>query len=275
MKDIAILLYYFAFVAQIGATILAFAAFRFVGKYRIGWIILAIGLLLMAGRRITPLISIQETGSYNFLDAILAALISLLLVIGIFVISKIVKDWQEKSKRLEKLLTFDFLTQVFSKAEVLRKGEIELQRSKRSGHSLAVLELDIDHFKLINDAHGHQAGDDVLKGLSQHCLKILREIDLFGRIGGEEFIAILPETTINQAIEVAERLRKDIEACSYKTRCNQSLKITVSIGITIYSPSDETHRNLSNSEILEKLINNADEAMYKAKAAGRNQIATH
>ena len=126
MKDIAILLYYFAFVAQIGATILAFAAFRFVGKYRIGWIILAIGLLLMAGRRITPLISIQETGSYNFLDAILAALISLLLVIGIFVISKIVKDWQEKSRRLEKLLTFDFLTQVFSKADVLKKGEIEI-----------------------------------------------------------------------------------------------------------------------------------------------------
>lgn len=275
MKNFAILLYAFALVAQIGATILSFAAFRFVGKHRIGWIILASGLLLMTGRRITPLISIQETGTYNLLDAVLAALISILLAIGIYVISKIIEDWQQKSAQLEKLLSYDFLTQVFSRSEIIKRGEIEVERSKRSGHPLAVLELDIDHFKLVNDRHGHQAGDDTLKNLSQHCLKILREMDLFGRVGGEEFLAILPETGINQAIEVAERLRKEIENCTYKTSCNQHLKITVSIGITIYSPRDELYQKQTDTEIFQTLIKNSDEAMYKAKDAGRNQIATH
>ena len=275
MKDLVILLYSFAFIAQAGATIFAIAAFRLAGRYRFGWIILALGLLIMLGRRLNPLLIIQETGTYNVLDASLATIISLLLLVGVFSISKLVQDWQMQSLQLTKLLSQDFLTQVMSKSEIIKKGEIEIDRCKRSGHTLAVLELDIDHFKRVNDEYGHQAGDDILKGLAQHCDDILREIDLFGRIGGEEFLAILPETNVEQAFEVAERLRKNISNCTYKTRCNQHLKITVSIGITIYSPKDEPLIKLTNSEILEKLMENADKAMYQAKAAGRNKVATH
>jgi diguanylate cyclase (GGDEF)-like protein len=273
MKDLAIFLYYLALVAQTAATILSFAAYRFVGKYRSGWLILALGLLLMTGRRITPLIHIQTAGMYSLLDAVLAVLISVLLLIGIYVITKIIQDWQLKGSQLEKLLSFDFLTKAFSRAEIIRRGEVEIERCKRSGHPLAVLELDIDHFKNVNDQFGHSAGDDVLKSLSRQCMKTLREIDLFGRVGGEEFLAILPETNKNEAIEVAERLRKKIENTIHKTNCNQELKITISIGVTTYFPNDEIPPNKSNAQILQILMKYADDAMYEAKAAGRNQIA--
>ena len=275
MLNLAILLYLLALLAQIGATIVSFKAYKLVGKYQVGWIILALGLLLMAGRRITPLLLIYETSVYSLFDAFLAAAISLLIAIGIHVISKIITDWQYKSALLEKLLSLDFLTQVLSKSEIIKRGKIEVERSNRTGHPLAILELDIDHFKKVNDQFGHQAGDDVLKGLSSHCIRILREIDLFGRIGGEEFLAILPETNGPQALEVAERIRKGVENSTYKTTCNQHPKITVSIGIRIYSPRDEKSPRGNNDQILQMLINDADEAMYKAKAAGRNQIATH
>ena len=274
MKSLVLLLYFLALVTQIGAAVISFAAYRFIGKYRIGWIILALGLTLMAGRRITPILNIERTGHYDLIDAILAVIISVLLIIGVFAISKIVKDWQLKGLQLEKLLAIDYLTQVFSKAEIIKRGETEIERCKRTGDPLAILELDIDHFKNVNDQYGHQAGDDVLRCLCQHCIKSLREIDLFGRIGGEEFLAILPNTNVEQAFEVAERIRSEIENATHKTSCNHQLKITVSIGITVYFPKDKVHKRKKNPQILKILMKNADEAMYQAKSAGRNQVAT-
>lgn len=274
MKSLVLLLYFLALATQIGAAVISFAAYRFIGKYRIGWIILALGLTLMAGRRITPILNIESTGHYDLIDAILAVIISGLLIVGVYAISKIVKDWQLKGFQLEKLLAIDYLTQVFSKAEIIKRGEIEIERCKRTGDPLAILELDIDHFKNVNDQYGHQAGDDVLRCLCQHCVKSLREIDLFGRIGGEEFLAILPNTNVEQAFEVAERIRCEIEGATHKTSCNHHLKITVSIGITVYFPKDKVHKRKKNPQILKVLMKNADEAMYQAKSAGRNQVAT-
>jgi diguanylate cyclase (GGDEF)-like protein len=123
--------------------------------------------------------------------------------------------------------------------------------------------LDIDHFKLVNDQHGHLAGDMVLKALSELVAHSCRMLDIACRYGGEEITVILPETDKTGALEIAERLRKAVEAYPFELGDNKEIHITVSIGVS-------TSSELINSS--RKITDNADHALYLAKERGRNQV---
>ncbi len=122
--------------------------------------------------------------------------------------------------------------------------------------------LDIDYFKSINDSFGHQTGDVVLKALTVLAKTTLRETDLFGRLGGEEFAAILPETSMDAGTFVAERLREEMAKLTVQAKGND-VTFTVSIGVAMATEKDVA---------IEDAINRADEALYKAKRMGRNRV---
>ena len=271
MKYLAIFLYLVSLFAQIGAVYVAASAYRFVDRYKAGWLILAAGLSLMLGRRIAPIMSIVETHSFHLTDAVLSVPISILLFAGVLTVRKIVIDLsQAKAELLERVRT-DVLTLALSRAEIISQCQHEIERSRRTSHPLAVLELDIDYFKKVNDKHGHRIGDEVLKGLSKYCLQSMRKMDSFGRIGGEEFIALLPNTNLELANEVAERLRIGISELACSCEDGNHICITVSIGIAIFDPVTEDR--VLNKFTVETLFNEADQAMYRAKQAGRNCVA--
>jgi diguanylate cyclase (GGDEF)-like protein len=139
--------------------------------------------------------------------------------------------------------------------------------------------VDIDRFKNINDRFGHPLGDVVLLNLAKICQEQLRVVDIFGRVGGEEFLAILPETDAERAYEIAERLRKHIAATSCgcfevpndKNGDKHDIRITVSLGLATFSPAND-HQTQATL-VLKKCYDLCDKAMYRAKQAGRNQVS--
>ncbi|WP_432738215.1 sensor domain-containing diguanylate cyclase [Maridesulfovibrio sp. FT414] len=173
-----------------------------------------------------------------------------------------VTERREAENKLRKLATTDPLTGLANRRFFMESAEEALERSLRYERDLSLMMLDIDFFKNVNDMYGHDAGDDVLKGLSQAGLKILRKIDLFGRIGGEEFSVLLPDTGLEGATMVAERLRREIEQTRMITRSGE-LMITVSIGVATLNADTRT---------LEHLLKAADIGLYAAKHAGRNRV---
>ncbi|WP_320171001.1 diguanylate cyclase [Maridesulfovibrio sp.] len=173
-----------------------------------------------------------------------------------------VTERKEAEDKLRKLATTDPLTGLANRRHFMESAEEALERSLRYGHELSLMMMDIDFFKNVNDMYGHDAGDDVLKGLAAAGLKILRQIDVFGRIGGEEFSILLPDTGLEGARIVAERLRQEIEKTRMITRSGE-LTITVSIGVA----------NLNEqTRSLEHLLKAADIGLYAAKHAGRNRV---
>lgn len=134
---------------------------------------------------------------------------------------------------------------------------------KRYGRDLSILMMDIDHFKKINDSYGHHAGDLVIQSLSTICRNTLRETDIIGRIGGEEFAVVLPQTASHLAIEVAERLREAIADTVFSLEPDVTLHFTVSIGIA-------TLTDMQNN--IDTLLRFADKALYDAKLDGRNKV---
>ena len=156
----------------------------------------------------------------------------------------------------------DTLTGISNRRHFLELAQSEINRAKRFNHPLAIALLDIDHFKNINDVHGHAAGDQALLAFVTTCQQHLREIDVLARLGGDEFVIMLPETDCEQAYTALERIRKALTAAPFNL-VDQSLQITISIGIS----------NLANvHESLDTFLARADEALYQAKEAGRNQI---
>ena len=187
-------------------------------------------------------------------------------------ISNIRKELENNLLHLENQVQYDPLTQCFSRTEIMQRLSIEIDRSQRNKYPCALLALDIDHFKSINDLYGHQAGDEVLINLVRQIKKMLRSIDSVGRIGGEEFLILLPDTTIEAATDIAERLRAAIAKTIHLTSSSTPIQITVSIGIAILNLSH--HPDTTRDEFLNELVNQADMSMYTAKKNGRNQIAT-
>jgi len=189
------------------------------------------------------------------------------------------------SLKYQKMATQDFLTGVSNRRYFMERAEEELRRAQRYNHPITFLMMDIDHFKKINDTYGHQAGDKVLKNVAKVCLDSLRIHDLFGRIGGEEFSALLPETPLNEAMRVAERIRENIEVSSWKID-NREVSCTISVGMShiasheselMDNDSSLTDHNLQSKDndglqILDKLMKKADESLYRAKLSGRNCI---
>lgn len=164
---------------------------------------------------------------------------------------------------LSDLATTDELTQVPNRREWQRRCAEAIVRTRRYKQPLSIILLDIDHFKTINDQHGHLIGDLVLKRISQLCIQHLRSIDTFARWGGEEFVILLPETDLNQARNVAEKLRQVIAGQVLATDGNNAVYATISLGVTALSMIDLT---------LDDLLSRTDEALYAAKANGRNCV---
>ena len=160
---------------------------------------------------------------------------------------------------LELLATRDSLTDALTRRHWNTLCESELERCKRTGRSMAILALDLDHFKAVNDTHGHQAGDKVLVDFVTRINAVLRQIDRLGRFGGEEFVLLLPETSLEQALGVAERIRSDLANATVTPSC------TVSIGVTT---------NTEPGDTVESMTARADAAMYRAKEGGRNRVET-
>ncbi|MEX0695446.1 MAG: diguanylate cyclase [Rhodospirillales bacterium] len=166
---------------------------------------------------------------------------------------------------LRRLATTDPLTGVNNRRRYNEISERELTRCKRYQHQLCVLMLDADHFKAVNDTYGHDAGDRVLKSLASVCERELRDVDVLGRFGGEEFTVTLPDTTIETALEAAERLRSALAEIRVLLDDGQEISFTVSIGAAALQNSDEK---------LFDLLNRADQALYQAKQNGRNQVVS-
>lgn len=173
-----------------------------------------------------------------------------------------ITDRKLAEMELERLARTDVLTYVTNRRHFFELAENEYQRFLRYKHPLAIILMDIDHFKKINDTYGHLAGDYVLKKFASECRTQLRSSDIFARYGGEEFIALLVETPQDIAIETAERIRKTIENFIIEFE-DKKIPVTTSIGITF---SDE-----STDLKLEKMIDMADKALYQSKQNGRNR----
>ena len=163
-------------------------------------------------------------------------------------------------KDLQHLATTDELTGTFNRRAMSNVAEREFLRARRFGRPLTMLALDIDHFKGINDHHGHAGGDRVLKECTERWLRQLRDQDILGRLGGEEFCVLLPETPSDVAQTVAERLRTVIADVPMR----DGQRVTVSIGLSSVAPKDERW-----ADTLER----ADQALYAAKTAGRDRVA--
>jgi diguanylate cyclase (GGDEF)-like protein len=172
---------------------------------------------------------------------------------------------QEIEQKLLEMATTDVLTGLCNRRRFLEMAEQELSRAKRYGHCLAMMVLDLDLFKQVNDTYGHQVGDEVLKNLAEVGSACLRRVDLMGRVGGEEFAVLLPETDLEAALPVAERLRQAVEySCVHLPE--GEVCCTVSIGVAQSTPQSELS--------LETLLKLADDALYAAKKAGRNRVFT-
>ena len=167
-------------------------------------------------------------------------------------------------QEIEQQAKTDYLTGLFNRRAFIAFAERELEHARRYQKPLAILAIDIDFFKKINDSYGHSVGDLTLQKFAVVCHEVLRESDLLGRIGGEEFAILLPETDAVQAQETSERLRKCLSECSVRLPDTEmSVQFTVSIGITLFT---------GGTSDIDALLNRADTALYQAKHNGRNQV---
>ena len=162
--------------------------------------------------------------------------------------------------------TRDPLTGLLNRRELERRFVQEASRCTRSGAPLAVVLADVDHFKAINDKHGHICGDYVLREVAERLVTTLRLPDVVSRYGGEEFLALLPECALDQAMLVAERLRIAVGGTPYAAPEGEELTVTASFGVSLAEGTDET--------ALRRAIDLADQGLYRAKETGRNLVRT-
>lgn len=175
-------------------------------------------------------------------------------------------ELEQLNRSLESLATTDGLTGLCNHRNFYLKLSEEIARCRRYGHPLTMIMADLDHFKIYNDCHGHLSGDDLLRKLALILLECSRDIDVVARYGGEEFAIILPETTMDDALSCAERIRARVEATPFPHGASQpNGRITVSLGVA------QLEADMKDcTEFVEK----ADQALYRAKERGRNRVET-
>jgi diguanylate cyclase (GGDEF)-like protein len=172
---------------------------------------------------------------------------------------------EEANRELDRMASYDFLTGAANRRLFLQRVDEELARAERSGTPTALLLLDLDHFKTVNDGYGHQAGDMVLTAFVARIRDIVRLPDLIGRFGGEEFLVLLPNSNLQQAFVIAERIRKAMDRSPIAVS-NGDLTITVSIGVAEFG---------QDGEDVASVLRKADQRLYVAKAGGRNQVISY
>jgi len=174
------------------------------------------------------------------------------------------KQREEMIAQLQTLSDTDFLTGLLNRRAFFNQGEQQFGIAQRYRRQLTLILMDVDHFKKVNDQHGHQAGDQVLRVVADLCRRHRRKVDLLARYGGEEFLLMLPEIDLYQGLAVAEKLRSAIDARHFHLDDGAMVKVTASFGVAAF----EQDHNLEN------LIVRADGALYRAKNGGRNTVVT-
>lgn len=168
-----------------------------------------------------------------------------------------------QAEMLERMVREDDLTGVASRKQFMMEFDLELKRARRYGHPLSVMMIDLDRFKEINDRHGHAVGDEALRRVARCAMALLRDSDLIGRVGGDEFAVLLPETATEEAAQVGERLRHALASAAGDGQENSAAPLTVSIGLSALAAGDPD---------IETLLSRADAALYRAKRDGRDRL---
>ena len=212
---------------------------------------------------LTVFLNIWLRGHVPLVDLIIGGLIPLIVSpIALYGFVTLVHQLDLTETHLRRLVSEDELTGVYSRRHILSLAEQEWERASCHEMPFSLLLLDVDHFKQINDTYGHEVGDTVLQRLTQVCRSQLRSSDAFGRIGGEEFLVLLPKTGEGGAIGVGEHLRSALETTELYVG-GQPLQITISLGAASKQP---------HTPDLKALLKDADDALYTAKSMGRNQL---
>ena len=178
-------------------------------------------------------------------------------------LSQALKELEIANNELNTLATQDPLTNCYNRRQFFKLSEAEVSKAHRHNRELSMLMMDIDLFKKINDTYGHAAGDEALKTMSDCCQKEIRESDVLGRLGGEEFALCCPDADVEGALAIAERIR---ETCADLTMGPEDnpFSMTVSIGVTALQPNDT----------IDTALKRADNLLYQAKQQGRNRCVT-
>ncbi len=192
-------------------------------------------------------------------QVVLAMLLVALVLQAMFIFRPLVVQTRHYAAHLYRLATSDDLTGLSSRRHFMETAERDLRLARRSGKQIAAILLDLDHFKEINDAHGHAVGDAVLRRFGEISAGLLRQSDLIGRTGGEEFAILLPDTDLEGAMTVAEKLRRAVA----EDRGGSLPPVTVSVGVAALRADDHS---------IDDLLRRADKALYQAKSAGRNRV---
>ena len=172
---------------------------------------------------------------------------------------------REARAQMEFLAMHDSLTGLFNRRAIQEFAEAELKRATRTSAPISVLLMDLDHFKSVNDQHGHTAGDQALRLFAEILQESIRLYDRIGRWGGEEFLCVMPNTPPGTAVQAAERIRSAVVDASLALPGGETLGLSVSIGVAGVLKTDELLK-------VDKLVSASDEALYRAKHEGRNRI---
>jgi diguanylate cyclase (GGDEF)-like protein len=173
-------------------------------------------------------------------------------------------ELEQNRVQLLYVATRDSLTHLYNRRFFMESFEIETSRALRTKGMLGVLMIDIDNFKSINDQYGHATGDIVLQKVARACADAVRPYDIPARLGGEEFVVLLPGVGLKVACDVAERLRVAVENLSILTDSDTAINVTISLGVSILNTDTPNHKSL---------LDRADQALYSAKHAGKNRWA--
>jgi len=203
-------------------------------------------------------IALESAQQKQWIQTLIIIIISLLLVMLVFFIIR----QNTTSKALHKLANTDSLTELANRRYTFSYGENKLEIAKKEAQKFALIVFDVDHFKKVNDTYGHAGGDIALKELSAASSTYVRANDILGRIGGEEFLLVLPNTPVDKAVEIAERIREAIEQKTMQIN-EHTLNITASFGVATLT---------NNQKSFNQLFQEADSALYQAKNQGRNCV---
>lgn len=221
-------------------------------------------IMIVAGSvLIVSVLDLALIGSISKVDVLIGAITPAILayfLMGMFI--SLLERLRATENELKQLANEDYLTGLYNRRRFLELAEIEWNRAKRLQYPLTLLMVDVDHFKLLNDQYGHAAGDDGLQHLARILRQEVRQYDIVGRYGGEEFAILLPGTGAVAGQRIAERIRSRLSASMFCPNDTQ-IRMTVSIGL-VEKTDDCT--GLAN------LLTIADQAMYQAKENGRNQV---
>jgi len=238
--------------------------YKFLQSVRMNPSLLRIPVVIVsADIRVKDIVKAFELGAYDYITKPFIPPILRSRLENLLQIKHLQDQLQQQKDLMEKLATTDPLTELPNVRYFRRRLEQELLRGRRYLMPLALIMLDIDHFKSINDTYGHPQGDVVLKEMAAILQEVLRKVDVPARYGGEEFVVALPQTTFEGAAQAAERLRVRVEKHRFPGMPEKT-GVTISLGVASYPGHME--------KSVQQLIDEADQALYKAKNGGRNRV---